>query len=130
MAGFWFRQKVNGWLMQIGGRNYQGVAYPIGRLAGTTNDQWAPMVKKLQDAGLSPFISAAAGAYWLGVNAPLVDAKGYPIRKVMGMIFHEMSSMIARGAEGSCPEDLDKACQVIGLESWEDYDVEKAISSP
>jgi hypothetical protein len=128
MAGFWFRQKVNGWLMQIGGRHYQGVAYPIGRLAGTTNDQWALIVKKLQEAGLSAFVSAAAGAYWLGVNAPLVDAKGYPIRKVMGMIFHEMASMIVRGAEGSSADELDKACQVIGLPDWESYDVEQAIT--
>ncbi len=129
MAGFWFRQKVNGWLMQIGGRSYQGIAYPIGRLAGTTNDQWASIVKKLQDAGISPFVSAAAGAYWLGVNAPLTDAKGYPIRKVMGMLFHEMASMITRGAEGSRAEDLDKACQVLGLPDWGDYDVEEAIVS-
>lgn len=130
MAGFWFRQKVNGWLMQIGGRHYQGVAYPIGRLAGTTNNQWALIVKKLQGAGLSAFVSAAAGAYWLGVNAPLVDAKGCPVRKVMGMIFHEMAGMIVRGAEGSSANELDRACQVIGLPDWESYDVEQAISSP
>ncbi len=129
MAGFWFRQKVNGWLMQIGGRSYQGIAYPIGRLAGTTNDQWASIVKKLQDAGISPFVSAAAGAYWLGINAPLTDAKGYPIRKVMGMLFHEMASMIIRGAESSCTEDLDKACQVLGLPDWGEYDVEAAIAN-
>lgn len=130
MAGFWFRQKVNGWLIQIGGRHYQGIGSAIGRLAGTTNDQWAPIVKKLQDAGLSPFVAAAAGAYWLGVNAPLADAKGYQIRMAMGMIFHEMASMIVRGAEGASADELDKACQVIGLPDWESYDIEQAITSP
>lgn len=130
MAGFWFRQKVNGWLMQIGGRSYQSIAYPVGRLAGTTNDQWAGIVKKLQDAGFTPFVSATAGALWLGVNAPLVDAKGYPIRKVMGMVFYDMARLIMRGAEGSSTEDLDKACKVIGLSNWDDYDVEQAIAKP
>lgn len=130
MAGFWFRQKVNGWLMQIGGKSYQGIGYAVGRLAGTTNDQWAGIVKKLQDAGFTPFVSATAGALWLGVNAPLVDAKGYPIRKVMGLVFYDMAGLIMRGAEGNNMDDLDKACQVIGLPDWESYDIEQAITSP
>ena len=81
-------------------------------------------------AGFTPFVSATAGALWLGVNAPLVDAKGYPIRKVMGLIFYDMAGLIMRGAEGSSIEDLDKACQVIGLPDWESYDIEQAITSP